>query len=225
MVVERGSGHPTIRRWVIAMVEQFAEHAALALHNAWLTEERESQLRVIQGLEQQLRAQNEALEAKVAERTEELREVITHLQEIDAQRRRLLEHVVRAAEEERTRIAHDIHDDPVQKMVALKMRLELFRKKHPGLSDIDEALEVMRVTIRSMRTLLFDLSPPTLEEEGLALGAHLPAGELELPVRLDGRRRRTGRGARGPDLAHPVSHRAGSIRQRAQARAKRRTSA
>ena len=168
MVIERGSGHPTIRRWVIAMVEQFVEHAALALHNAWLTEERESQLRVIQGLEQQLRAQNEALEVKVAERTEELREVITHLEEIDAQRRTLLEHVVRAAEDERTRIAHDIHDDPVQKLVALKMRLELFRKQHPGLSEIDEALEVMRVTTRSMRTLLFDLSPPTLEEEGLS---------------------------------------------------------
>ncbi len=167
VVVERGGGHPAMRRWVVAMVEQFAEHAALALHNAWLTEERESQLRIIQGLEQQLRAHNEELEAKVAERTEELREVIAELQEIDEQRRRLLEHVVRAAEEERTRIAHDIHDDPVQKMAALKMRLELFRKKHPGLSDIDEALEVMRVTIQSMRTLLFDLSPPTLEEEGL----------------------------------------------------------
>ena len=167
VVVERGSGHPTMRRWVVGMVEQFAEHAALALHNAWLTEERESQLRIIQGLEQQLRAHNEQLETKVAERTDELREVIANLQEIDEQRSKLLEHVVRVAEEERTRIAHDIHDDPVQKMAALKMRLELFRRKHPGLSDIDEALEVMRVTIQSMRTLLFDLSPPTLEEEGL----------------------------------------------------------
>jgi signal transduction histidine kinase len=167
VVLERGNGHPTIRRWVVAMVEQFTEHAALALHNAWLTEERESQLRIIQGLEQQLRAHNEELEAKVADRTEELREVISNLQEIDEQRRKLLEHVVQAAEEERTRIAHDIHDDPVQKMVALKMQLELFGKKHPGLSDIEDALEVMRLTIQSMRTLLFDLSPPTLEEEGL----------------------------------------------------------
>ena len=167
VVLERGSGHPTMRRWVVAMVEQFAEHAALALHNAWLTEERESQLRTIQGLEQQLRAHNEELEAKVAERTEELRDVIAELQQIDEQRRRLLEHVVRAAEDERTRIAHDIHDDPVQKMAAMKMRLELLRRKHPGLPDVDDALEVMRVTIKSMRTLLFDLSPPTLEEEGL----------------------------------------------------------
>jgi signal transduction histidine kinase len=167
VVVERGSGHPTMRRWVIAMVEQFAEHAALELHNAWLTEERESQLRTIQSLEQQLRAHNEELEVKVAERTDELRDVIANLQEIDEQRRRLLEHVVRAAEEERTRIAHDIHDDPVQKIVAMKMQLELLGKRHPGLHEIDDALEVMKVTIKSMRTLLFDLSPPTLEEEGL----------------------------------------------------------
>jgi signal transduction histidine kinase len=167
VVVERGAGHATMRRWVVSMVEQFAEHAALALHNAWLTEERESQLRTIQGLEQQLRAHNEELEAKVTERTDELRRVITNLEEIDEQRRRLLEHVVRAAEEERSRIAHDIHDDPVQKMVAMKMRLELLRKQHPGLTDVDEALDVMRLTIKSLRTLLFDLSPPTLEEEGL----------------------------------------------------------
>jgi signal transduction histidine kinase len=167
VVVERGTGHPTIRRWVIAMVEQFAEHAALALHNAWLTEQRESQLRTIQGLELQLRAHNEELEAKVAERTEELRHVIGNLEEIDEQRQRLLEHVVRVAEEERTRIAHDIHDDPVQKMVALKMRLEMLRRQHPDLADVEESLDVMRLTIKSMRTLLFDLSPPTLEEEGL----------------------------------------------------------
>jgi signal transduction histidine kinase len=167
VVVERGTGHPTIRRWVIAMVEQFAEHAALALHNAWLTEQRESQLRTIQGLELQLRAHNGELEAKVAERTEELRHVIGNLEEIDEQRQRLLEHVVRVAEEERTRIAHDIHDDPVQKMVALKMRLEMLRRQHPDLVDVEESLDVMRLTIKSMRTLLFDLSPPTLEEEGL----------------------------------------------------------
>ena len=218
VVVERGNGHPTMRRWVVAMVEQFAEHAALALHNAWLTEERESQLRTIQGLELQLRAHNEELEAKVAERTEELREVIAELRDIDEQRRRLLEHVVRAAEEERTRIAHDIHDDPVQKIVAMKMRLELLRKKHPDLPDVDEALEVMKVTIKSMRTLLFDLSPPTLEEEGLAsaLTYLLENSSASFDWTVDDDALVDG--TPGPDLAHPVSHRAGSLRERSQAR-------
>ena len=168
VVVERGDDRPTERRWVIEMMEQFAEHGALALHNAWLTEERESQLRIIQGLEQQLRAHNATLEATVAQRTNELQGLVKELQEIGEQRKQLLEHVVRAAEDERTRISHDIHDDPVQKMVALKMRLELLRRNHPDPEAMDEALAVMQVAIKSLRTLLFDLSPPTLEEQGLA---------------------------------------------------------
>ena len=168
VIVERGERHPTERRWVIEMVEQFAEHGALALHNAWLNEERESQLRLIQGLERQLRAHNASLEATVAKRTRELQGLVEELQEIGEQRKQLLDHVVRAAEDERTRISHDIHDDPVQKMVALKMRLELLRRTHPEPAEMDEALAVMKVAIKSMRTLLFDLSPPTLEEQGLA---------------------------------------------------------
>jgi signal transduction histidine kinase len=98
---------------------------------------------------------------------EELRTRWDQLQAATAQRQHLLSRLVAAQEDERRQIASNIHDDPVQKMAALKMRLELFRKKHPDLPDMNEALDVMRVTIRSMRTLLFDLSPPTLEEEGL----------------------------------------------------------
>lgn len=168
VAVERGGRHTAMRRWVVAMVGQFAEHAALALYSAWLSDERTEQLLRIQKLELQLRAQNEELEVKVSERTEALRNVIASLEEIDRQRRRLLEHVVKAAEEERHRIANDIHDDPVQKMVAVKMRLEMLRKVHPDLPEIEEAQAVMLATLKSMRTLLFDLSPPTLEEEGLS---------------------------------------------------------
>jgi signal transduction histidine kinase len=107
--------------------------------------------------------------------------VIASLEEIDRQRRRLLQHVVRAAEEERHRIANDIHDDPVQKMVAVKMRLELLRKMHPDLPEIEEAQSVMLSTIKSMRTMLFDLSPPTLEEEGLASALRYFLGNSNAP--------------------------------------------
>ena len=91
----------------------------------------------------------------------------TNLEEIDDQRRRLLDHVVRAAEDERHRIANDIHDDPVQKLVAVKMRLEMLAAAHPDLPEIREALETMASTVSSMRHLLFDLSPPILDEEGI----------------------------------------------------------
>jgi signal transduction histidine kinase len=167
VAVERGDSTAGMRPWMVKMIEQFAAHATLALYNAWLTEEREAQLETIRGLEHQLRAHNVELETKVAERTEELHEVIRHLEEIDEQRRNLLEHVVRASEDERRRIANDVHDDPVQKLVVVKMRLEMLKAEHPELTDIDDAQTAVLSTIKSMRRMLFDLSPPVLDEEGI----------------------------------------------------------
>jgi signal transduction histidine kinase len=181
VALERAGTSTGMRRWVVSMVEQFVAHAALALHNAWLTEDREAQLETIRGLERKLRAHNLELEVKVAERTEELRETIQSLEEIDEQRRRLLAHVVQAAEDERRRIANDIHDDPVQKMVVLKMRLELLAKANPDLPDLDDARDAVLGTIRSMRHMLFDLRPPILDEEGLgpAIRYFLDNAEIE----------------------------------------------
>ena len=181
VALERGGVTTGMRRWVVSMVGQFVAHAALALHNAWLTEDREAQLETIRGLERRLRAHNLELEVKVAERTEELRETIKSLEEIDEQRRRLLAHVVQAAEEERRRIANDIHDDPVQKMVVLKMRLELLAKANPELPELDDARAAVLGTIQSMRHMLFDLRPPILDEDGLgpAIRSFLENSEIE----------------------------------------------
>jgi signal transduction histidine kinase len=166
VALERRDGG-AMRRWEVAMIEQFAAHAALALYNSWLTAEREAQLETISRLEQRQRAHNAELEDTVAERTAELRAVINDLQEANEQRRKLLHHVVRAAEDERRRIAHDVHDDPVQKLAAVKMRLEMLATKHPELPDIAESHKVVASTMGSMRRMLFDLSPPILDEEGI----------------------------------------------------------
>ena len=166
VALERRDGG-AMRRWEVAMIGQFAAHAALALYNTWLTAEREAQLETISRLEQRQRAHNEELEVTVAERTAELRTVIEDLEAANEQRRRLLQHVVRAAEDERRRIAHDVHDDPVQKLAAVKMRLEMLATKHPELPDIAESHKVVASTMGSMRRMLFDLSPPILDEEGI----------------------------------------------------------
>jgi two-component system, cell cycle response regulator len=39
LAVERGGGIGHIPRWAVSMVQQFASHGALALHNAWLLED------------------------------------------------------------------------------------------------------------------------------------------------------------------------------------------
>jgi signal transduction histidine kinase len=47
------------------------------------------------------------------------------------------------------------------------MRLEMLKAEHPELTDIDDAQTAVLSTIKSMRRMLFDLSPPVLDEEGI----------------------------------------------------------
>lgn len=166
LAVEHRARHASMRRWELSMLMQFASQAALALHNAWLSEERAAQLEEIRVLQREVLAHNARLEIAVAERTEELRTVIAELEAVDEQRRRLLSHIVDAQEDERQRIANDIHDDPLQKLVAAKMRVELVQRKYDG-EDLLEVHEIVRSCIKSLRFLLFDLRPPILDERGL----------------------------------------------------------
>ncbi len=181
VALERGGSVDGVRRWVLSMIEQFVAHATLALENAWLTEERDAQLTTIRELERELRSHNAELEHKVAERTVELSETIQMLQETDEQRRHLLDHVVRVAEEERRRIANDIHDDPVQKMVALKMQLELIAKAHPDVPELERGKAAVLGAIHSLRHLLFDLRPPILDEGGLGEALRYLLDNAQLP--------------------------------------------
>jgi PAS domain S-box-containing protein len=87
-----------------------------------------------------------------------------------AERRRLMAHLVQAQEEERRKIAADIHDDSIQAMTAASLRLQQLRKhvtteQHQELiSRLDEAV---RESITRLRRLMFDLRPPTLDRTGL----------------------------------------------------------
>lgn len=89
----------------------------------------------------------------------------------DEQRRRLLARLVRAQEEERQRIALDIHDDSIQVMTAVGMRLQLL---HRALTDPEDvaalvnAQETVQLTIQRLRHLLFELHPPSLDRVGLS---------------------------------------------------------
>jgi signal transduction histidine kinase len=171
VAVEHPSRRGHIKRWMVMLVEQFASHAALTLHNAWLLDQLEGKLDENRALQRQLVSQNLDLEMKVAERTEELTESLRKIRIGDEQRRRLLASLVHAEEDERKRIAGDIHDDPMQKIVATNMRLQLLRRQ---LSDpahlevLDKLLSTVRGSIRSLRHLIFELRPHVLDQDGLA---------------------------------------------------------
>jgi signal transduction histidine kinase len=185
VALEHARARNGMRRWEISMVVQYAAHAALALHNAWLTEERQQQLEEIQRLQGELVGYNAQLEQTVASRTEKLNQAIADLETVDEQRRRLLSHLVRAQEDERTRIANDIHDDPLQKLVAAKMKAELMQRAHGDLDELEGIKESVRSCISSLRLLLFDLRPPILDDEGVGAAIRYVLQEWNTDVGFD----------------------------------------
>jgi signal transduction histidine kinase len=90
-------------------------------------------------------------------------------------------------EEERARIARDIHDDTLQTLGAIALRLSLFGKR---VSDEDQRrsiatlLELTRDSAEHLRTLVFDLRGDVLEQ-GLthALRSYVFDSPTPLPAR------------------------------------------
>lgn len=106
---------------------------------------------------------------KRAERELELS--LDQLRETDRQRRQLLTRLVSAQEEERRRIAGDIHDDPIQKMTAAGLRLGILRNQlddRQQLAALDKLEEMIESAIARLRNLLFELRPRALDTGGIA---------------------------------------------------------
>jgi PAS domain S-box-containing protein len=100
----------------------------------------------------------------------ELVQTVAVLRRIDAERRGLLGRLVTAQEEERRRIALELHDDPVQKLAAVGMRLEVLGRSLAGTPHeerVRDASESVHLTIHRMRRLMFELRPATLDRGGL----------------------------------------------------------
>lgn len=102
---------------------------------------------------------------------DKLLQKVRELELADRERQRLLAHLVRVQEDERERIAGDIHDDSVQVMTAVAMRLEMLQGKlaDPVLQERHAKLQdTVRLAIARLRHLLFQLHPAALERDGLA---------------------------------------------------------
>ncbi|HVS04893.1 MAG TPA: PAS domain S-box protein [Candidatus Dormibacteraeota bacterium] len=81
------------------------------------------------------------------------------------------ERILRALEQERKRIADDIHDDSLQAVTAASLRVQLLRLTlhDPGQLAIVSALEeLLDLTMVRLRKLMFELRPAALEGSGIA---------------------------------------------------------
>ena len=116
-----------------------------------------------------VRRLNEILERRVEERTAQLQELIGK--------------VLTAQEEERTRMAREVHDGPTQVAIATHQLLQSFADGHPPGSivregELDRALWLAQQTVVEARHVIESLRPTSLEDLGLSAAISLLVDQL-----------------------------------------------
>ena len=101
---------------------------------------------------------------------ETLRQTVETLKQVDQNRQALLRRLVDAQEEERRAIARDIHDDTIQSMFAVSLRLSTLRNALRDAVQVEQ-LQLLEQSVQAstdrLRHLLFELRPAALDEGGL----------------------------------------------------------
>ncbi|MGZ4154013.1 MAG: sensor histidine kinase [Actinomycetota bacterium] len=117
-----------------------------------------------------LRGHVQELERTVDELQRERDDIVHRLRRAEMERGALIRHITAAKEEERNRIAGEIHDDTVQTLVALQMRLQILggRAGDATPKALDELSRVTAASIGRLRTLMFELRSDLLDRYGLA---------------------------------------------------------
>jgi signal transduction histidine kinase len=112
--------------------------------------------------------------SKARERGEALQSALADLEKAEAERKHLLDQTVWRAEEERTRIAAELHDGPIQRLTAVGYQLEEAALTLDG--DGRHTQEMLTLAqgglyaeINELRGLMATLRPPVLDERGLGL--------------------------------------------------------
>jgi two-component system sensor histidine kinase UhpB len=115
------------------------------------------------------------------------------LRRLEAERRRAGSAALQAQEQERTRVARDLHDEVNQSLTGLLLRLEAAREAAPPELE-EELAETKALANQAMRELLSlarQLRPTALDDLGLAAALagqveQLARGEIEAELSADG---------------------------------------
>jgi two-component system NarL family sensor kinase len=164
--------------------------------------------------EESLRGAQGELERQVRERTRELENSLAAFQEEVAVRRTAEEKlrelslsVLRLQDEERRRVARDLHDTTGQTLTMLKItlsRLENAVARYPQMADFFTELNGLAdQALREIRTTSYLLHPPLLDEAGFASAAswYIDGFNKRSPIQV---RLQIPEGIRLPDMVEIV---------------------
>jgi signal transduction histidine kinase len=140
-----------------------------------------------QQVEEELRRAHDELESLVEKRTLALRKLSAKL--------------VRVQDEERRRVARELHDGLGQSLAAAQINLDMVLQRTGGKSSpmLEETRKLVDHAVSSIRTMSYLLHPPLLDEAGFEAAAHWF---------MDGFAKRTGMGIR-TKFSHPENLPAG----------------
>ena len=80
--------------------------------------------------------------------------------------------IIQAQEEERKRVAREIHDGPAQSMANLVLRTEVVQQilkedKDQAINELDDLKDIVRSSVKDIRKIIYDLRPMSLDDLGL----------------------------------------------------------
>lgn len=117
------------------------------------------------------------------------------------QKRLIAPKIIQAQEEERKRVAREIHDGPAQSMANVVLRTEVCEKlldlkPEAVRKELAELRETVKHSLQDVRRIIFDLRPMSLDDLGLipALSRYIESLKerynLEVEINCTGQRRR-----------------------------------
>lgn len=126
----------------------------------------------LEGSLREIEQRDRDLERRVEERTQEVQILVEELRRKEEIRSRLLENVISAQEEERKRIARELHDETGQTLTGIIMSLEAAQdalEREPGAVSgrLEKAMSLAGQSIDAIRQLVVDLRPAALDDLGL----------------------------------------------------------
>jgi two-component system, NarL family, sensor histidine kinase UhpB len=115
------------------------------------------------------------------------------MRRLEAERRRAGSAALQAQEQERTRVARDLHDEVNQSLTGLLLRLEAARESAPPelKAELAETKALANQAMRELLSLARQLRPTALDDLGLAAAVagqveQLARGEIEAEIEIHG---------------------------------------
>ncbi|MEW6403031.1 MAG: sensor histidine kinase, partial [Chloroflexota bacterium] len=111
------------------------------------------------------------------------------LQNQEALRRELLSYTVRAQEEERSRIARELHDETAQQLSAVMLELatlrSMLKRKKDATEKVERLQSLSRQISQGLYRLVRDLRPAQLDDLGLVPALRYLIGQYHTSMNLD----------------------------------------